>query len=250
MSESGGDRRHAATPTRLQRARQDGDIPKSFELATAFQMLGTTLVAYLTFHQVGSWLTSITIQNWETAGNSLAISTPEITAQLQNLLGSAVIVLLPMLGLIFLIGIGSHWLQTGPMFLSNKVMPDVTRLGPGNWKRQTFSMSSMASLLVGIPKTTIAAAVFGGSIYCHQMEFFNLAGYSIDVMVSKMFALILTVTLQVGLALFVVSIADYGLKYVGHRRRIRMTDEELREELRTQDGTGQVRNRQRQLNRV
>ena len=39
MSESEEDQIHVPTPTRREQARRDGDIPKSFELAAALQMI-------------------------------------------------------------------------------------------------------------------------------------------------------------------------------------------------------------------
>jgi flagellar biosynthetic protein FlhB len=65
-----------------------------------------------------------------------------------------------------------------------------------------------------------------------------------------LFSLILTVTFHVALALLLASAADYGLKFLGHQRRLRMTDQQLRDELRMQNGDPQTRNRQRQLQRV
>jgi flagellar biosynthetic protein FlhB len=69
-------------------------------------------------------------------------------------------------------------------------------------------------------------------------------------MVTKMFSLILTVTFHVALALLVTSVADYWLKFIGHQRRIRMTDQQLRDELRMQNGDPQIHARRRRMNRI
>lgn len=235
MSES-GDQIHHATPARRQQARTDGDIPKSLELAAAVQMIGVLIVAYLLFGHVGHWLRTWTTETWLNAGTQLSVQPEEFTHQLQNTMGAALVVLAPVLGLFLIIGIGSHWLQTGPLFISKRITPDPTRLGPANWKRQVFSFGNLAYLLIGIPKIIIAGVVLAASTWAHRNDFFALANRPMDTMVTEMFHLILVVSIQVALALLVTSVADYAMKWTSHQRRIRMTDQELRDELRMQNG--------------
>lgn len=235
MSES-GDPIHVATPARRQQARQDGDIPKSFELAAAVQMVGALLVAYFLFGKIARWLRDWTTETWSNAGAHLSIEPAEFTSQFQHAIGGSLSVLLPVLGLFLLIGVGSHWLQTGPLFLSSRIIPDPTRLGPANWKRQTFSLGNLALLLIGIPKIIIAGIVLATSTWVHRDEFFALANFPANTLVTKMFELILTISVQVAAALLITSALDYGLKWTSHQRRLRMTDQQLRDELRMQNG--------------
>jgi flagellar biosynthetic protein FlhB len=250
MSEFSEDQVHAATPARREQARRDGDIPKSFELAAALQMIGALAAAYLLMGQIGHWLKGWTTKTWSEAGSNLSVTPGEVTHQLQSTMNGVLGVLLPMMALLMLIGIASHWLQTGPLFLSSRLSPQASRLGPENWKRQVFSISSLAFLFVGIPKIVIAVIVLGTSAWYQRSDLFLLASYPTDAMVAKMFALILTITFHVALALLITSAADYGLKFAGHQRRIKLTDQQLRDELRMQNGDPQTRSRQRQLRQV
>ena len=197
MSDSADDQIHSATPARREQARRDGDIPKSFELAAALQMIGAIVVAYMLLGQVGNWICTWADETWSVAGTNIAVEAADVTSQAQNLIGLTLAVLAPMLLLLMAVGICSHWIQTGPIFLTKKVAPDVGRLGPGSWKRKLFSLEGLALLFVGIPKTAIAFVVLGFSTWSH-----------------------------------------------------RMTDQQLRDELRTQNGDPQVRARQRNLRRV
>ncbi len=245
MSEDIDDQIHLATPARIQQAREEGDIPKSFELASAVQMIGALIVAYVLFGQLGAWLQSFTTETWSNAGSNLSVSADDFSAQLQGLSNGLFSVLAPIFLMLLIFGIGSHWLQTGPVFLPKKVSPDVTRLGMGNWRRQFFSIATWAHLVVGLPKTIIAFVILGISVWFHRNHFFVLSNYPFDMMISKMFSLIMTVTFHVALGLLIASAADYWLKHLGHQRRIRMSDQQLRDELRMQTGDPQVRARQR-----
>ena len=250
MSDSAEDQIHPATVARRQQARLDGDVPKSFELAASLQMIGALLAAYLLLGQIGNWIRGWTAETWSAAGSDLSVNTNEVTSQIQNMIGGCLAVLVPILLLLLLVGVASHWIQTGPMFLSKRISPDPSRLGVGNWKRQVFSISTLAFLFVGIPKSLIAGVVVCLSSWIHRNEFFALANFPTDTMVEKLFALILTITFHVAFALLLASAADYWLKFTSYQRRIRMTDQQLRDELRMQNGDPQIRARQRQIRRT
>ena len=250
MSDSTDDQIHEASATRIQQARSEGDIAKSFELAAALQMIGALLACYLLLSNAGVWIQNWTSQSWSTAGSQLSIETSELTTQLQNLTGLTFVALAPLMLLLLIIGICSHWIQTGPLFLPQKAAPDLERLGPGNWRQKMFSLQGLAFLIVGIPKTFVALGVLGASSWYHRNQFFELASYPANVLVRNLFSLVLTIVLHVALALLIASLSDYWLRYLGHRRRLRMTDQQLRDELRMQNGDPQVRARQREFRRI
>jgi flagellar biosynthesis protein FlhB len=250
VSDSAEDRIHVATPARQQQARREGDVPKSFELAAAVQMIGAITVAYLFLGQIGQWMQAWTTQTWSSAGANLSVEASDVTAQIQTAIFLSIRVIGPMMVLLMLVGIASHWLQTGPLFVSDRVIPDPTRLASGNWNRQIFSLGNLALLVVGIPKTLIAFGVLVSSSWIHRNDFFMLSNGPADSMVGMMFSLILTITFHVAFALLITSAADYWLKLASYQRRIRMTDQQLRDELRMQNGDPQIRARRRQLNRV
>ena len=96
----------------------------------------------------------------------------------------------------------------------------------------------------------IALSVLVSTIWIQRNDFFILSNGPADGLVAKLFSLILTITLHVAFALLVTSTADYWLKFASYQRRIRMTDQQLRDELRMQNGDSQIRARRRQLNRI
>lgn len=249
MTDSRDDQIHEPSATRLQQARSEGDIAKSFELAAALQMIGALLACYLLLSNVGVWIQSWTSQSWSTAGSKLSLDSSELVGQLQNLSATTLAALAPLMMLLLVIGIASHWIQTGPLFLPKKAAPDLERLGPGNWRQKMFSLQGFAFLLVGVPKTVVAFGVLGVSSWCHRNQFFEMASYPVDVLVQHLFSLVLTIVLHVALALLVASLLDYWLRYLAHRRSLHMTDQQLRDELRMQNGDPQVRARQREWGR-
>ena len=246
-----GDRNHPATPTRREQARRDGDFAKSTELAAAIQMLGATLVGFLLLGGVALWLRDFTRQWYQRAISSQVESSAaiesgeEMAQQLSVTLLDLVTALAPVLILLMLISIVSHWIQSGPTFIAGKASPDLTRVSPGRWWRRMFSARTLATPFVGVPKTLIAVAVAIASGWAYRNQFFELANWPADVMVTKLFGLVLMISFFISLSLLVTAMLDWAVNWYSREQRLRMTDQQLRDELRMQNGDPQVQQRRR-----
>jgi len=244
MSEFSDDQIHPATPTRRLQAAREGNFAKSFELAAAVQMLGGIAIAYLMFGQIGNWLRKSTTEVWShdpislaKIANSTSIPinqqvTEQITGQLSGLMFSSLAVIAP-LGLMLVgVGVVSHWCQTGPVCLTKNLAPDAGRMSPVRWFGRLFSWSTFSFPVVGLPKAALAVCVMGASCYLNRELFYELGGYAADEMVRRLFSLVMLVCTHVAAVLLVASLFDYGLKWASHERRLRLTEQQLREEQR------------------
>ena len=246
MSESLEDRIHLATPSRRQQARQDGDVVKSHEMAAAVQMIGAVTITYFLLGNVSQWIRNWTTETWTSASENLSISNQEFTEQIQLAILGALTHLAPLMGLLVIVGIISHWIQSGPLFLTGRVSLDPTRLASGTWKN-IFSISGLFTVITGVPKTILAGIAGGTSIWIQQDSFFQLANLPIELMASKMLSLVLSVALHVAITLLFASTFDFFMKFVNHENRLKMTDQQLRDEIRMQNGDPQIHRRRQEM---
>ena len=249
MSESTEDRIHLATPSRRQQARQDGDVVKSHEMAAAIQMLGGIAITFYLLGNVSQWIRNWTTETWSSASGNLSISSQEFTEQIQLAIFGSLTHLAPLMGLLVIVGIISHWIQSGPLFLTGRVFLDPKRLASGTW-RNVFSISGLFTIVTGVPKTIIAGVAGGTSIWIQQDSFFQLASFPIDLMASKMLGLVLSVSLHVAITLLFASTFDFLMRFVSHENRLKMTDQQLRDEMRMQNGDPQIHRRRKELNQL
>lgn len=249
MSESMEDRIHQATPSRRQQARQDGDVVKSHEMAAAVQMLGAIAITYYLLGNVSRWIRNWTTETWTLAPDKLSMSNQDFTEQIQLTILSAITHLAPLLGLLVIVGVISHWIQSGPLLLPGRVSIDPSRLASGTWKN-IFSVSGLFTIVTGVPKTILAGIAGGTSIWVQQDSFFQLASLPIDIMASKMLGLVLSVSLHVAITLLFASTFDFFMKFISHENRLKMTDQQLRDEMRMQNGDPQIHRRRQELSRL
>lgn len=241
MSDSADDRIHPATPARQQTVWRDGDFAKSFELAAAVQLIGCLVVAVSLFGYLADWLKSVMLSAYSRVSISAETSAGEWVSQTQTLLFSSIGVL-GMIGLCLLIvSVLSHWLQTGIVFLGNKVSPDVGRLSPRHWLAKLFSQGNLVFTFICLPKIVLALAVMVGGCWIGRDQFFEVAMLPADELGGGILRLTLAICGPVAAVLVVGAGIDYWMKYLAYQNRIRMTEQELREETKMQSRKGTTR---------
>lgn len=245
MSEDTQDRIHPATPARQQSARQDGEFAKSQQVSAAIQIIGGLVVAVFLLEPLVSWLATFSTDIWSQPWTSLNLRqggnvADEVVNQLQQTIFSFLIAILPMGILLVGIGVLSHWCQTGPILLPGKPNPDISRLNPRQWFEQMFSVSGWTQPFIGLPKVMLALSVMVFAAWKQHERFFELGILPPDQIVRSLFYLIVAVSGQVAVTLFVASLLDYWLKHLAYQNRIKMSDQQLREEARMQNGTAKT----------
>lgn len=245
MFRDDSDARHPATPARLQAARDEGDVAVSQQLSGAIQLLGVLLLASLFIGQIAGSLRSFAYTIWsESTTSAVDIDSADLFWQAGKSVGMAV---LPLIGLLFAVSILSHISQTGPMFLPGRVALDISRLSPHHWFQRVFSWSHITAALLDLPKLLVVAGAAAATCYWNWKEIIGLGASSVSEFSRQTFGLILKIGFQTALILFLFGLVDYVFRWSARLKRLRMSDEQLREELRMQSGNSQTTDRQRQI---
>ncbi len=246
MSEtSAGEQNHPASPYRREQAIRDGDTAKSFELSGAIQALAAVAVGFMLLGGLAQWLCNWTEETWKQAAGNICFEPTVATQELQGTAFSLSAVMAPILMTMFFAGILAHLTQTGIVFRANSVVPDLGRAGPQKWWRHVWSMNAISLPFVGLPKTLIAFVTAGVSFWLQKEAFFGLGNLPVEQIGPEMSSLVLGVCFHVAIVLFALSLVDYALQRWSFERRIRMTDQQVRDEARMQNGDPQVMNQRR-----
>jgi len=245
MSLFGEDRNHAPTPDRIRRMRAKGDHAYSSELATAIQLVAGVVTLWLCGSSIAVGLKSIAQQTWAEA--SIAVQ-PGIGEQSQLLIWMLVKLLLPTLLAISVTGMLAHLVQT--RFFVKFPSPTLEKVTGKQWFLRVFSFASLGQLAIAFPKLIFGLLAGAMTIWYQRDAFFSLGGQSTDAMAGSLLRLSATVGIAVALTLLACSVVDYWGQWLAWQKRMRMTDQELRDELRGQTGDPQVaRVRQQQMRR-
>jgi len=246
MNHSGGDKNHEASSLRRQKAKSEGDFPRSFELAVALQVIGFTIIGFLCLDSISNHLSAAATRSWD-ASSGFNLHGEAAAENGLDLVSGALWAIVPLMLGCWLVVVASHWVQTGPVWLPEKVSADVSRVSPSHWSEQVFSMSTLSYFFVGVPKFFLAFAVTAISFWCQRETIFAMPFQPVDQMGPTIASVLMQITFHVGLVLLASSAIDYWMHYLVFEKRIRMTDQELREESRAQNGNPTVNAQRRAL---
>lgn len=241
MSESSGDKKHAPTERRLREAAERGDIGRSTELPKAAVVVLMTLFALSAAAGIGEQLLGDFAAMLANAGTSAP------SAYMG--LGSALVAsLLPLLFLVAAISLASTMATGGFIFSLSLIKIDLSKIMPQEGLGQLFSKHGISET----GKSLLKFAAIGGAgsfaIWARQSDFAALAALPYPEF-APVISLTLGVVSTICLVLVALAGGDAGLQYWLHRQKLRMSDNEIREEMKDSAGNPHVKSRQRMLAR-
>ena len=212
MAETDGEKTQDATPHRRQQAREEGQVAKSQDFASAalllvglaaFIWLGGPLVEMLasyTADQLGGepWLT---------------IDPQSFVAHEQRMVYALAYCLLPIFGALMFTGIAVNVFQSGFLFLPEKLAPDLTRLDPLQGLARLFSLASLVRLVMGLLKMTLVASVAYVCLRGQQDGVLGLAAMSTPEIARFLAEILLWTSLKIAVALLLLAVLDYGFQW-------------------------------------
>ena len=248
MAESAGEKTQDATPHRRQQARDKGQVAYSQDLGSAaLLVIGTLLLTTW-----GEGIVDLTGRfmkfQLENAG-PLVMDRNAIVADARGLATALGGVLLPILTLLVVGAIVVNLFQVGFLFTPERLLPDPSRLSPAAGIKRIVSLSGVMKLGFGLFKVIIVAVVAGTVIFLRRDQVLYASSMSIPVLAHFIANICLSTALWVGISLFLLAVLDYSYQRWKHEQDLRMTHQEVREEMKQLQGDPLVMARRRAIQR-
>lgn len=248
MAEQFGDKTHEATPYRRQQAREQGQVAKSQDLASAATLLAAVGILMYWGESVVVLLGKLT-QRYLSREAWIEVDGTTIGAESYGLIVEIGRAMLPILGLLFVVAVMANVGQTGFLFVPKNLALDIGRLSPWKGVQRVFSVSSAARLGFGIFKITVVACVAAWSVWGQREQVLSLSGVAISEIATYLASVTLGTCFKVGIALLILAILDFAFQRWKHEQDLRMTTQEVREEMKTLQGDPQILARRRAVQR-
>jgi flagellar biosynthesis protein FlhB len=250
MDSSSQDKNLPATPQRLKKARDDGQVARSKDLSNVTVLGGGMLVLFALaptgFAQLRDALAS------QLRFDNASVRTPEL--MLQRLSGStaqALMVYLPLGLLVIALAVAALVAAGSFAFSTKPIEPKLSNISPLSGFKRLFSRQQVIETfkLVGI--TAVVLLVAGQFIVNHAEAFATLLMRPLEAGIGQ---LAQWLAVGVGLLLLVIGVVaaiDLPTQRFLHKHRLRMSHDEIKREHKEAEGDphvkGQRRARQRQL---
>ena len=195
--ESDLERTEEASPTRIEKAREEGDIPRSRELATCAMLFTAGLILWSLGSQFNQALKDMLIGGLS-FNREMAFSNTLPLTRMTELIRDILIAFAPIGLILIIVAIGSPILVGGWNFSSKLLMPNFNRLNPLKGITNMVSKNSLVELVKAIAKATLVGIVSYMVIDHYLPALLNLALIPLDAGINS------TAKLMIQAFLFIV----------------------------------------------
>jgi flagellar biosynthesis protein FlhB len=237
------ERTEAATPRRLQRAREEGHVPISRELPVLASLIAVTLALTLVGPAV---LHDLTLRVAMLLSHADAFDGDEgaalQAAALAWVRGAAPFVLAALVA-----GVGAVLVQTGFVPNFHALKPELSRISPRSGLRRLFSADSLIEAGKSLAKVTVLALATWQVLHAEVGRLLATPLVDPRLLLGRVTAPVFHVLLVVLAAQSAIAIGDTVWVFLRHRSGLRMSRHDIREEQKETEGDPRLKARLRAL---
>lgn len=242
------DRTEEPTEKRLREAREKGDVPRSRELAN-LAVLGMTAVALLALAPaIGS-----ASQDWLQGALSVdpaILGRPErLAGHFARLLAGLMLPVLPVLGIALLACLVSPAVMGGLRWASKSLQPDFKRLNPASGLKRIYGKDGLVELLRSLLRVLLVAGVGAAVISAGMSRLLAIPRMTLEGAIGTGLDIASTTLLAIVGSLALLAAIDVPWQKFQHRSKLKMTKQEIRDELKQTEGNPELKGRMRQVAR-
>ena len=248
MAEQDMDRSQEATPYKLEKASERGQVAKSRDVVSA--AVFTAAMAYLAWRGWPVWREQFLFDQ------ALLMQAARIDASPHNLwrlvermLTATLWMGLPFLVTLVIAAVIANVVQTGPIFSFQPLKADLTRLNPVNGLKNVFSMQLLFNALRTVLKLVFLSAAVWMVLSGLAPQFYYLASLTPIGFVHTLLDDFASLGLKLALVLWVIALIDLRFMRRQFAKKMRMSRKELKDEIKQREGDPRVRSRLRELRR-
>ncbi|KJF83505.1 flagellar biosynthesis protein FlhB [Photobacterium angustum] len=247
MSQSSAqDKTEKATPQKIRKAREQGQIPRAKDFTAATIFIAVVVFFYFQIDAIWQALNGVFKLNMTISHDGLRSPWLAIEA-LGTSLAIIIQLLLPLFGLILITAIASSLLIGGWLFYPAGILPKLSKIDPIAGIKRMFSTRSLVELL----KSTLKVCVIFLLLYLYlDANLSRLLGMQ-NLPLKQGVSLILTILfhgiLLMGVALLLFGLIDIPYQKWEHAKELKMTKQELKEEFKSNEGNPEIKQRIRQI---
>lgn len=246
MADDKGEKTEDPTPRRREEARQEGQIAKSQDLAAAVTLLGGMIALNVLGTDILKKLLN-GLAFFFGHGDRVMPTSDQFT-ELVVMAGKLVSgIVLPIMAALVVLSIIVNLIQTGLLLTLKPLEPKLEKLDPISGAKRLVSLRSFVRLLMSIGKMVIVAGVAYLTVSSQLKQIVYAMGLDHWAIFGLAANLVFTLAVRLGLVLLILAILDYIYQRYRHEQDLKMTKEEVKEEMRRMEGDPVVKQRQRRV---
>ncbi|GLT23608.1 flagellar biosynthesis protein FlhB [Zoogloea oryzae] len=238
----------SASARRLEQAREEGQVPHSRELATFISLMVGVAALYVLGRWGGHRMMEL-VRSGLNFERQKAFEPEGMQQVLAQLATDGLLTIAPLLLASVVAALVTPFLMGGWVFSTSALKFDLTRLDPLQGLGRMFSTHGLAELVKATLKSVLVASVGVWVVWRERDHLFSLMLQPLATSMDDFASLVLLSALLIVGSLAVIAAIDVPFQLWEYHRRLRMTKDELRQEMKEQEGDPQIKARIRAAQR-
>ena len=247
-SEDNDDKTESPTAQRLQKAREEGQIPRSKELTSVLIMLAGVCILWFGGASFGHRL-SMVLSSGLRFDHKIISDQNLILGQIIMMLKTALIGMLPLLVGVVIIALVAPVLLGGLVFSTKTLAFKFSKLNPISGIGRLFSAQVGAELVKALMKALLMGGVAGLFLWHHWPDMMRLMSESPLTAMASAMNIAGLCALLVSLSIIPMVGFDVFWQIYSHLKKLRMSRQDIRDEFKQSEGDPHVKGRIRQMQR-
>ena len=247
-NQDGQEKSQEPTAKRVSDARKKGQVPRSRELNTmAITLLGlTTLIAMASsftrgFHTL--------FEEQFVLSRADIFDTNAMMAHLLKAVEDALLLLAPFFGVMVAVALLSSVALGGFNVSFEAMQPKLSKLDPIKGMKRVFSAKGLMELVKSLAKFVLVAAATVAVLHAWSDDLVRLGDLNVEKAMAEGMSMVAWASLIISSTLILMALVDVPFQLWQHRRDLKMTQQEVRDEFKETEGKPEVKGRIRQMQR-
>ncbi len=245
-NQDGQEKTEQATPKHEQEAREEGQVARSRELST----MAVLMVSAISLYMIGGHLVAdieAMMREFLTIQRAWLFDPQAIPLALAAMVEDFLLMVLPFMMIMLIIALLSP-LALGGWSLSAKAMAfKLERMDPIKGLSRVFARRGLMELLKALAKFALITGMAGVFIWVHLDELLLVGSTSVRQGLAHAAMLTLQAFLIIGFSTVLIAIVDVPFQLWENANKLKMTKQEVKEEMKQTEGRPEVRSRIRAL---
>ncbi|SFE80565.1 flagellar biosynthetic protein FlhB [Phytobacter palmae] len=249
MADDSDDKTEAPTPHRKEKAREEGQVPRSKELTSILMLFVGVGVLWMGGDAFARKLSGI-MSSGLRFDHAIINDQKMILGHVIELLKNAVLALLPLVTGVVLVALAAPPVLGGLVLSGKSVQFNFSKINPLSGLKRLFSAQVVAELVKAIMKTALMGSVAAFYLWHKWPEIMRLMMEAPVTAMASALNLAGMCCLLVVLSIIPMVGFDVFWQIYSHLKKLRMSKQDIRDEFKQQEGDPHVKGRIRQLQRA
>lgn len=248
MGGQDSDKTEEPTEHKLQEARKKGQVMKSQEVISTLLLVAVAGIMMGFGPMMLRRIREFMIYTWRLIPD-FNLAERNFFADIVFVMGTILMVLLPLLAGVFLMALAANLAQVKFIFSAEPLKPSLNKINPIEGFKRIFSAKSLMELVKQIAKLTIVGWICYKVVSGVLPELRTAPTMPLAATLGLVFATIKRLVGQVLIGMIAIAAVDYVFQHKQFMKQMRMSMQELKDEYKDTEGNPQVKAKIRQLMR-